>query len=915
MMFTAYLRACAIAMAVCGLAPHPCVAADAPVPNLAIAYTFEGDAFQERSLTMFVESMRKARIASIQAIPARKFGDADDSVTAAVREGKVDLALVPFDSLERNDPTYRIFTTPFLFEDFRHLKAVQKGSIGQRMLGALRSTGLQGVGWWAGEFMTMAGDRPVVDPRDFASSLVAFQSRTLEGRSKVSAVPELSRMLGANAIALPLTPPQATLRYDGANLIEATPQQLIKLERVPKFVTLTNHLNVGYVIVANISRWEKFPPILRERLVKAFDLAYDVNTAQLQQRQVDLIKGGPGNAAVVPLSAFDREQWRERTRDFERSARIGGLLEQVRDAPVLQLVSTPAPPAKISWNAWLEDTSGKDVQTLTVGRVTNINLDLGRLPYKRILTAPPDPAIVQALASKESLRLLVQPIVLGPLIEAAPATTLRARTTTVSLKNATTQATDQDKRQAHWDGRLSTRQLSSVMGLGDILQWSVKATREGCANVAFAVWDEARVEPLDYIVVSLPVRSLGGPEVHCYGKQDSQDMAAGLGTLLREPRKDGVKADAALHVFEFEDSGAEHTVAVLVHARRLAAAMNDPTAKDSGVYSWELQSSLAWYMGDKGPLTGLIADAHRRVNKAEAYPYEGVVSDMSTVLFAGKTDEDDSRAQLAKRAFVEAVDSGSPARVFMRLVDKSSQAVFLPIGLLAAKVSKPFVSKRFTVIQSLPSSDASSASCIRSWHVARSSQLEGAEGDAVTLLAGAPAQLPSPGELLTTHQAVLGYLASQPVAREGEGFIMLAHHEAGSLRFTDKDRPPPRISSESVTRLFPASSMGVLAACSTSGSGPTSAIVNRLASQGMSTLILSPFPVDIEYGVRLALAFEKRAMQETLAPSGAVAALLFEKSAADVAASIPGNSALQDMALEFQLAGNPDLTVCRTPRN
>ena len=891
-------------------APQPPVPAS--LPSLKVAYTFDSDPSQVLAFNRFREFVRGQQIASLDPIPAYKYGSSDSTVLDIVRKGDVDMAFVPFDVIAKLDPNFAVFTTPFLFDGFDHLAAVQRGSIGQRLLGELRKSGLQGVGWWAGEFVAMAGDRPVVDPRDIADKIIAFQPKTNYGEPKATAVPDFSRILKSVPLELPGTSPDASIFTRGANLVEIAPKQLGKIQRPPTFITITNHLNGGYVVVVNGARWDKLSSSFRDRFPRALQAAYDFNTRELEFQQTALLKGAPGNAAVLQLPRVDRTKWQANFDFPERGAAYTELAALVKSAVVPQLVSTTAPEARISWNAWLEDTSGKDVETLTVGRVSTINLDLGRLPYKRRRTALPDPRLAGALRSDEELHLLIQPVVLGDQLEAAPTATLSERTAVVSLKNEKTLPTDEARRQLHWDGKLSTKGLSAILGLGNIVQWSVKANQEGCATVAFAVWDEARVEPLDYMLVSLPVQTPGGKPVTCYGMSDSQDMAAGIGTLLREPRKGGLIADASLHVFEYEESGGQpYTVAILVHAKRLAAAKNNPSAKDRGVYSWRLVSSLSEFMSNATKLPDFITKAHQAVVRNDPLPYDGVVDSIKTVLFAGKFGHDADQARLAEDALKDAVANGNPAKVFMRLVDKKGQAIYLPLGLLAAHAKTPFVTKRFSVYQTLPGVESSNASCIASWHVARSQILEGAEGVPGKLLTQAPTNVAAPGELLPTHQDVLRYLASQPTAKEGEGFIMLAHHVDDSLRFTSKDLSPPRISSDSVNRNFPASSMGLLAACSTSGAGQTSSFVNRLASQGMSTVIVSPFPVDIEYGVRLALAFEQRALRS---PSGATAATLFEQSTADVAASLPTASGLQDMALEFQLAGNPDLAVCKVAK-
>jgi TRAP-type C4-dicarboxylate transport system substrate-binding protein len=914
---TVFTRFEALIPVLCCLVASPLVtqeaAAAAPTrpPVLSVGHAFDEASFQQRAFELFAKGVADANVAQLQLIPARKFGDSDRALLDAARKGQIDLAVIPFDVVADVSEPFGIFTTPFLFDDFRHLRAVQKGALGQRLLLELRRTEVVGVGWWAGEFAAIAGERPVLEPSDLVDRRIWFQQSSIEGLRRSPFVPEWSHSIGTQPFMLPPAPPNAPLSFSAAELIEVTPLQLRRTVEAPKFITLTNHLNAGYVVVANSARWDKLPAKSRTDLIDAFERAYGVATEGLQRQQDALRQAAPGNAAVLTLAAADRREWLERTRVPQRDNRIGTLIAQVREYPVARLVSTPAPEAGISWNVWLEDGLGKDATALVVGRVSHLNIDLGRLPYQRLLRNSADTRIKAGLSSGEPLRLLIQPILLGSQLEAAPGHPFKAVPMTATLKNATTLATDEAKRQAHWDGKLTTRALAATLGMSDIAQWSVKGNQEGCADVAFVVWDEARIEPLDHVVVSVPVQRLGGPPVTCYGKAGSKEMASGLETLLRLPRSGGTAADASLHVFEYNEFGSTRSVAVLVHARRLAAARSDPAATDPGVYSWELVSPLSAYASDPGQLPKLIAEAHERLANGKPFPYEDVAGDLATVLFAGKSERDAQQGKLASEALKDAVNTGSPGRVLARLVNEGGKSMYLPLGLLAAGASKPFVAKRFSVIQSLTGGSAGPPACIRSWHVARSPTLQGAVGSAKKLLGDAPAQLPAPAKLMTTHEAVAKYLGSQPTDTQGEGFIVLAHHDAGSLRFSPEHRPPPWIRSDNINRRFPAGSIAVLAACSTTGSSQqTSAVVNRLASQGIASIVLSPFAVDIEYGVRLALAFERQVLKELDKPTGATAATLFERSAAEVAASLPAGAALQDMSLEFQLVGDPDVTIC-----
>jgi len=255
--------------------------------------------------------------------------------------------------------------------------------------------------------------------------------------------------------------------------------------------------------------------------------------------------------------------------------------------------------------------------------------------------------------------------------------------------------------------------------------------------------------------------------------------------------------------------------------------------------------------------------------------------------------------------------------VAVRVVNATGAAQFVPFGLLAAQSRQPEVTKRFTVVQPLPNPRPVADSCINTWRAARPAELKGVSGDAHDLLKQAAQGKPAEGfSVIDNHASLAEFLSRSDAAvhGHGDGLIVLAHHDRGYLGFNDADRPPARIAAEYITREFHPGSVAVLAACTTSGdSVATRAIVDRLAYRGIDAMVVSPFAVDAEFGTRLALEFEKVVAEERAKRSGATLLHLFERAAAGVASAYENQGAFGDMALEFMLVGNPDITLCKTP--
>ena len=875
------------------------------LPKLRLGIGFDSDPIHAQSLDKVVSIAALENIAMVQPIPWRNVGQSTSVLIEATRRGELDMAIVPFAAVADIEPTFGVFTTPFLFDDLKHLERVQLGFLGTQILGNLETRQLTGVGWWPGPFLAFAGDRPVLAPDDLQHSVLAYLSQ-----ANISAAKEIARSIGITTRAVGA---EKNPVLGKGEILEATPAQINDIATKPRFVTLTYHLNNGYVIIANPAAWQRLSSQKRDSFVRILENNW-VYTAKRFQQQQDAMSSDSRQAATISvLARKDLELWQKRMTTPEEEAAMNGIRAKARNYPIFVLTSGTLPPARISWNTWLEDSQGKDTKRLTVGKVAQINLDLARLPYRRIWSTSADKPITRALGTSESIKLLVQPILLGTLLTPAPGQHMQPFPMTISLKNATTTEKDVATLEALASGKSTTRAVSAELALGNIARWPVLAKGAGCAEIAFAVWDEARLTPLDHIVVSFSVAKDNVEPEKCYGKYNSQDMRAGLDTLLTGPQGDAAPADLALHVFEFDEATFPRSVAVLVDAGRLREAATKPGTGNTGVYTWELNSALSEYVSRPEQLPKLIDMAHKRLQDNNPHPYSDVVMEMSGVLFGGKSGTDIETATKAAQAFKDVIARSPAPKVIMRLIDENASPIYLPLGLLAAQAQTPFVSKRFAVYQTLPGFQSEPSACIRDWHVGRSPTVTTIAKPANMLKVAQSQPIPPRMYVMSTHQALYEYLnpPSGAGAKQPEGLIMLAHHDQGNLSFNDAESNPARIRSEYIKRQFRAGSFALLAACSTSGAGAgTSAIVERLTQQGFSSIVISPFAVDIEFGTQLALAFEKQVSAELAHPSGASTGQLYEQAIKEINKAYNNNPAVRDMALEFELVGNPNLRMC-----
>ena len=351
-------------------------------------------------------------------------------------------------------------------------------------------------------------------------------------------------------------------------------------------------------------------------------------------------------ASIFQVPSTQAGDW-DRALRSERMAAAAGddFVLHVRGAGFPATGSIRGSGPAISWNAWFEEGSEanpKDVETLQVNGVYRFNLDLARYAYTTALSAGVDRRVLELLSGQGERRLLLQPVLLGPQLVAAPGSALRPRALAVQLARASATPQDAALLQSFDNGKLTARALSQQLNLGALVSWEVKAEAAGCAGIAVIVWDQARVTPLDHIVLQVPVKSGGAGPQSCASGETAQAMNAGLRTLLAgpAPAANARVPDAALHVFEHREGGAIHSRAVLIHRQRLLDAQAEPPSAsqpaDAGVYSWRLGSALSSYVSDDGQMSELIKGAHKAVAQpGSSFPFEDVATELSLKSSAG----------------------------------------------------------------------------------------------------------------------------------------------------------------------------------------------------------------------------------------------------------------------------------------
>lgn len=585
-------------------------------------------------------------------------------------------------------------------------------------------------------------------------------------------------------------------------------------------------------------------------------------------------------------------------------------------SPAPMPVPMPAPsPAesKLRWNVWL--ARGDAPQQMAIaGRNYRIWLDLSKFEHfaRQSVTASREIQEAVAKSKEEHLHLRVRAISLTQAVALEPDSRrdLKVEIPLRALRSDSSQVAASTLGDAtRLRERLAARELVEV----SIAVASFDASQQSaCGQVAFSIWDESGIRPLDNVVFTFPIVESADSTPRFCGRSPVQ---GGLGSLLGagESKK---PFDAALHLFEYHDAGAQpRAVALLVDARRLQSTAESRASADRGVYVWFPERLPSRYVADE-----LVASIKAARNGPD---YSGVSKEIALRFFSDSRAPDEGRRALG--ALAEIARRNGSVRLLVRARTAENALFYPPLSLLGAQ-GGALGGAKLSAVFPLPREDHAQA-CVRRWQVAVPAVL-----DPVGVIDLTSDEMPPSMERIATLEALRSYLGASPapapmalksaVAAAGapaqpggvepsEGLMLLAHHDRGSLWFQGKGSPGPHLAIEENRRRFPPGSIAILGACSAvSTSEGNQMLLNKLNANGVDAILASPFPIEPSYAILLT-----RALLKTIADSynkGLELSLedVLERANKHILSS-PDGRQFAEKGLEFILLGNEDIRLCK----
>jgi C4-dicarboxylate-binding protein DctP len=192
------------------------------------------------------------------------------------------------------------------------------------MLKRLDAKDIVGLAYWDNGFKPMSANKPLRRPEDIKGLKMRIQSsKVLEAQMRaVGAIPQV----------MALSEVYQALQTGVVDGTENVPSNFYtqKMNEVQKYLTLTEHGYIGYVVIANKKFWDGLPPDIRSTLEGAIKEAtqYGNDLAKKDNDEALAAIRKSGRTQIIELSAEEKRAWKKALLNVhvEMEGRVGKQL-------------------------------------------------------------------------------------------------------------------------------------------------------------------------------------------------------------------------------------------------------------------------------------------------------------------------------------------------------------------------------------------------------------------------------------------------------------------------------------------------------------------------------------------------------------------------------------------------------------
>ncbi len=184
-----------------------------------------------------------------------------------VQAGALEVLAIPTSNMQVLQPALQVLDLPFLFSNKESLGKQLDGQLGDALYKPLLSKNIVGLSWFYSGFKQFTSNFPIHRPEDFKGHKIRVMPAPV--------IREQFRALGASPVPIDFQELYSALQQGVVDGQENPLTSIVSMKfyEVQKYMTLSNHAFLGYVLVASKSFNDSLPPkyqkLLRESARKA----------------------------------------------------------------------------------------------------------------------------------------------------------------------------------------------------------------------------------------------------------------------------------------------------------------------------------------------------------------------------------------------------------------------------------------------------------------------------------------------------------------------------------------------------------------------------------------------------------------------------------------------------------------------
>ncbi|WP_457560334.1 DctP family TRAP transporter solute-binding subunit [Caminibacter sp.] len=239
----------------------------------------------------------------------------DKVILRKMKFGAVQMAAPSFSKFTGLVPQLGLFDLPFLFKNEDSLHKVLDGKVGQKLLNMVTKKGYVALAYWDNGFKEMSDSkRPLIKPSDCAGlKFRVMSSKVLIAQFKA---------LNAIPVVLPFSEVYSALQQGVVDGQENTISNIYtkKFYEVQRYMTMTNHGYLGYMVVMSKKFWNRLPDNMKaviKEAIKEATAKERIWAKQLNEQQLNDIKAyakKTGKLQIDYLTPAQRKVWEQKLR-------------------------------------------------------------------------------------------------------------------------------------------------------------------------------------------------------------------------------------------------------------------------------------------------------------------------------------------------------------------------------------------------------------------------------------------------------------------------------------------------------------------------------------------------------------------------------------------------------------------------